>query len=110
RRDVDREIEEEPFHRRRLVQEPVLELRQRRHALGVHPAPEPSLQRSRRVLAEVEAVAPEHRLEQELDLERRELAALRVLPDDRGRYRPLGGGHHAALGQWYSQTRISDRS
>ena len=55
-------------------------------------APEPPLQRRRRVLAEVEPVAADDRLEQEGDLDLLDVARL-------GRHR-----------YWYSQTRISESS
>src|SRR4029079_2927071 len=100
RRDVDREGDEQARHDRRIVEQAGLQLAQRAQALGMHPAVEAPLQRRPRVLAEVEAVAAEHRLEQEVDLE---LLELRI----RRRKQRVRAGWGC---QWYSHTRIRDKS
>jgi hypothetical protein len=58
------------------VQEERLELGDGLDALAVHPPPQPAPQRRRRVLAEVEAVAAEDPLEEQLDLDLLEVELL----------------------------------
>src|SRR5262249_25334048 len=100
RRDVDREVEQEPLHARGVVEELVLERRDGREALGVHAAPDASPERRRCVLAEVEAVPAEDAFEQERELDLVDAVALgRVLLD-----------LESHLSYLYSQTRISDSS
>ena len=73
---VDREVEQQPLHHRRVVQEQVLQSRDRLHLLAFHPPAHAPPQRGRRVLAEVEAVAAVDSFEQELDLDPLELELL----------------------------------
>ena len=72
---VHREVEQQPLHHRRVVQEQVLQRRDRLDLLAVHPPAQPPPERGRRVLTEVEAVAAVDRLEQEVDLDLLELLA-----------------------------------
>ena len=76
---VDREVEQEPFHHGGVVQDQILERGDRLHLLPVHPTAQPPLQRRRRVLAEVEAVAAVDRFQEELELELLELELLASL-------------------------------
>ena len=96
RRDVDRQVEQEPLHHLGLVQHPCEQAGDRLLALCVHAAPDAPLQRGRRVLAEVEAVLVEDAVEEQLELDR-----LEVQP-------PLGA---LLLHSYpYSHTRISESS
>jgi hypothetical protein len=73
RGDVDRQVEQQPLHHRRVVQDAVLERRERLDLLAVGAPPEPPLQRSERVAAEVEAIVLVDGLEQQLDLDSLEI-------------------------------------
>src|SRR6266568_8076021 len=84
---VDRKVEQEALHAGGVVQEPVLQRRDRLQPFGEHTAPDAASQRGRGVLAEVEAVMAEDSLEQQGELDffevvvnRRVLARTRRLP------------------------------
>ena len=92
------QIEINGIRKHLLVEHGLLQPRDRVEPLGPDPPPDAPLQRGRRILAEVEPVAPVDRLEQQLELEALELG---VAGDVRV---PVGVGHR------YSHTRIRDRS
>jgi hypothetical protein len=84
RRDVDRQVEEQPLHRRGIVEDLLLERRQRRHSLGAGAAPQPPLERRPRVAAKVEPVVLVDALEEQARLDPLEI---------RTRAGELGHGH-----------------
>ena len=81
------------------MEQPVLELGQRLKPLGVNAPVQASLERCLRVLAEVEPVAPVDGFEQKLELQLLHVAL-----------RLRQGLRLGRSAQWYSHTRIRERS
>jgi hypothetical protein len=123
--DVDGQVEQQPFHARGVVEEPLQQPRQGGQAFELAPPGQPPPQRRPGVVPEVEPVAPEHRLQQQVQLDLFQVVVVDALAgaldghalgdglhrtgDGRRRRRtplrvPAGGGH------WYSHTRMSESS
>ena len=98
RRDVDREVEQQPLHARRVVQHPLEQARRSSRAPSAWTRRQTRRFSERgRVLAEVEAVLPVDAFEQQLELERLEI-------------QPPLGRLALRVSYLYSHTRISERS
>ena len=102
RRDVDRQVEEQPLHAGGVAQQQALELGERLDPLGGGAAREPPPQRRDGVVPEVEPVAAVDRLEQELELD---LVARRsaIEPNAHEREQPV---HVDRLGDVVRRSRV----